>query len=152
LVTILRFHMFALSSTLYFPLLYRRSGVHGHQWPSKKFRKVGVGRSSLSNLYICGSYLRNRQLVVKEAGVRGCKFTPKSFGLSKIRARSLKIWAKMAPNVVWIHKNEPNVCRRTHEEYFCEGHTKKVFMIFVGKICRQSRTKTFQASLGTFGQ
>jgi len=25
-------------------------------------------------------------------------------------------------------------------------------MIFVGEICRQSRTKTFRASLGKFGQ
>ena len=28
-------------------------------------------------------------------GCRGCKFIPKSFDLSKIRAKSLKIWAQM---------------------------------------------------------
>jgi len=54
----------------------------------------------------------------------------------------MKIRAKMAPNV----------CRKTHEDLF-GGHTKKMSSWSMWeKIYRQSRTKTFRASLGKFGQ
>jgi len=53
-----------------------------------------------------------------------CKRTPKSFDLSKIRAKSLKMRAKMAPNVVWFQKIAPNISRKTHEDLF-GAHTKK---------------------------
>jgi len=37
----------------------------------------------------------------------------------------------------------PNVCRKAHEDLILEVIPKKVFMIFEGKICRQSRPKHF---------
>jgi len=59
--------------------------------------------------------------------------------LSKIRAKSLKIWAKsqniqakslkirakMAPNVVCLQTMAPNVCRKTHEDLFLEVTPKR---------------------------
>jgi len=55
----------------------------------------------------------------------GCKRTPKSFDLLKIRAKSLKIWAKMVPNVVRLQNMAPNVFRKTSEDHIFESHTKK---------------------------
>ena len=81
----------------------------------------------------------------------------------KIREKSLKIWAQslksraqMAPNVVWFENMAPNVCRNTQKQHmktfflFFEAIPKKDFCgrKFVGK----SRTYTFRASLGNFGQ
>jgi len=51
---------------------------------------------------------------------------------------------KMVPNVVWLQKMAPNVCRKTSEDHLLGGHTTKM----VGKSC----TTTFLASLGKFGQ
>ena len=51
---------------------------------------------------------------------------------------------KMAPNVFWLRKMAPKVCRKTSEDYFYWGHTAKT----VGKSC----TTTFWASLGKFGR
>jgi len=64
---------------------------------------------------------------------------PKSFDLLKIRATSLKIRVKMTPNIAWLQKMAPKVCRKTHEELF-GGHTKKGLndlcgREFVGKSC-----------------
>jgi len=47
--------------------------------------------------------------VVLEAGAQA---HPKSSDLSKTQV--LKIWAKMAPNIVLFLKTVPNVCRKTH--------------------------------------
>jgi len=59
----------------------------------------------------------------------------------------------MTPSVVWFKKMLPNVCRKTHEDLFFGGHIKKVFMFFVWrKFLGKSRTKTFRANLGKFGQ
>jgi len=52
-----------------------------------------------------------RKAVVLEMGCRDCKRAPKSFDL-------LKIWAKMAPNVIWLQKMAPKVCIKTHEDLF----------------------------------
>jgi len=114
-------------------------------------------------------------------GCRGCQLTPKSFALLriwanslKIRAKSLKIWAlslkiwakslkiwakslkiraKMAPNVVWLQKMAPNVCRKTQDDLLGEVTPKKGLHDLCGKIFgRKSRTKSFQKHLGKFGQ
>jgi len=67
---------------------------------------------------------------------RGCKCTPKSFDLVKIRAKSLKtftntikIWAKMVINMLWF---EQKWCPKWHEEVFA-GH---FFGVFSGKFGR----------------
>jgi len=46
--------------------------------------------------------------------------------LSKIRAQSLKIWAKMVPSVVLTSKNGA-------QSHFLEVTPNKAFMIFVGE-------------------
>jgi len=47
----------------------------------------------------------------------------------------------------------PNVCRKTHEDFFLEVTPKKVFVMFVGENFEgRSHTKTVWASLGIFGQ
>jgi len=76
---------------------------------------------------------------------RGCKRTPKNFDLSKIRAKSLKSWAKMAANVVWFQQMAPNISRK-HMKTFFGCHTKKRYswsVIFVEKFCRECPTKLF---------
>jgi len=84
----------------------------------------------------------------RRLGCRGCKRTPKSFDLLKIQAKSLKIWAKSLK--IWAKslkiwaKTAPDVCRKTSEDHFLGGHTKKT----VSKSC----TTIFWASLGKFGQ
>jgi len=60
-------------------------------------------------------------------------------------AKSLKIWAKMSPNVVWLQKMVPNVCRKTHESIFSRSHPKKGPLW--EKIYWQKSHKTF----GKFG-
>jgi len=57
---------------------------------------------------------------------------PKSFDLSKFRAKLLKIWAKflkmrakMAPNVVDFNKWRTTFAKK-HTKTFCGGHTKKM--------------------------
>jgi len=73
-------------------------------------------------------------------GCRGCKRTPKSFDLSKIRAKALNIWAKSLK--IWakflkIHSNSirakmaTSVCRKTNKDLFWEVLPKKVFLKFV---------------------
>jgi len=63
-----------------------------------------------------------------------CKCIPKSFNLLKIWATSLKIRVKMAPNIVWLQKMAPKVCRKTHEDLF-GGHTKKGLNDLCGREC-----------------
>jgi len=50
----------------------------------------------------------------------------------------------MAPNLVWLRKMSPKVCRKTSEDHYFRGRTTKT----VDKSC----TTTFWASLGKFGQ
>jgi len=103
----------------------------------------------------------------RRRGCRGCKLTPNNFVLSKIRGKFLKNLGKipenpgkMAPNVVWLQKMAPKVCKKSHEDFFgvtsqlfLRGHTKirpswPLWENFIGKSC----TNTFQASLGKYGQ
>jgi len=44
----------------------------------------------------------------------------------------LKIWVKMAPNVVRLQKMAPNVAKK-HMTFFWRSYQKKVFMMFVGE-------------------
>ena len=107
-------------------------------------------------------------------GCKWCKCNTKSFDLLNIRAKSLKIlakslkiwkkflkiWtsslktqAKMAPNVIWIQKMAPNVCRKTHEDLFSKTYIKKDFHDPCGsKYVGNSRTKTYRARFWKFGQ
>ena len=71
--------------------------------------------------------------VVFEVGWRRCKRTPKRFDLLKTWALSLNIRVKMAPNLAWLQKMAPKVCRKTHENLFWRLHQKTVSMIFVGE-------------------
>jgi len=89
-------------------------------------------------------------LAVQWCRRQGCKRTPKSFDLSKNWTKSLKIWAKMTPNVIWLQKMAPNVWRNTNEYLYFGGRTKNGLCgrKFVGK----GRTTTFRASLRKFGQ
>jgi len=82
----------------------------------------------------------------KYSGVRdggaGVQAHPKSFDLSKIRAKSLKILAKMASNVVWFEDLVPNFCRNTQTRKtfsFSGSHTKKKSSAssLWEKMCRQ---------------
>jgi len=88
----------------------------------------------------------------KQSWWRWCKHTPQNFVLLKIWATSLNICAKMTPNVAWLQKLVPKVCRKTHEDVFGH-HTKKslndlCWREFVDKSC----TKNFSGSLGKFGE
>ena len=89
---------------------------------------------------------------------RGCKRTPKSFDLSKIRAKSLKIWeeslknrqnlwklhAKMATNVVWLQKMATNICRKINVGLlFWRSHQKRSSWSLWEKICRQKSHNNF---------
>jgi len=82
---------------------------------------------------------------------RGCKRTPKSFDLSKIRAKSLKRWAKMAANVVWFQQMAPNISRKTHEDLCLEVIPKMIFYL-CGEILLAKSHKTFRARLGNLGK
>jgi len=63
------------------------------------------------------------------------KSTPKSFGLVKIRVnlgkicenfwKSLKIWEKMALNVVWLEKMAPNLCKITMKFFLFGCYPKR---------------------------
>jgi len=57
----------------------------------------------------------------------------------------IEIRAKMSPNVAWLQKMMPNVCRKTHESFFSRSHPKKGSLW--EKICWQKSHKTF----GKFG-
>ena len=89
-------------------------------------------------------------------GCKWCKCNTKSFELLNIRAKSLKIlakymntWttslkirAKMAPNVIWIQKMAPNVCRKTHEDvFFGSSHQKRFSWSLWEQICWQQSHK-----------
>ena len=82
----------------------------------------------------------------------GCKHTHKSFDLLKIWPTSLKIGAKMAPNVAWLQKMTPNISKRIRADILWRSHQKvhndPCRKEFVGKSC----TKTFLGCLGKFGQ
>ena len=87
-------------------------------------------------------YCYEKQWCLLELGVRR---TPKSFDLLKIWATFLKIRLNMAPNLAWLQKMAPKVCRKSHEG----GHTKKGLhdlrgREFVGKSC----TKKFSWKFG----
>jgi len=66
----------------------------------------------------------------------------------KIWAKSLKIRKKIAPNVVWLQKMAPTVCKKSHEDFF--GVTSQLFLRWhtktrpscsmLEKICGQSCT------------
>jgi len=71
-------------------------------------------------------------------GSAGVQVPPKSFDLSKILAKSLKIQAKMAPNV----------CIKTHENLFWRSHQKKSSWSLWEKICRQKSHKNFSGKFG----
>jgi len=64
----------------------------------------------------------------------GWTHTPKSFDLSKIRAKSLKIWAKMTANVAWFQKMAPIIFRKTHEDLFLDVIPKKCLHDLCGEI------------------
>ena len=76
---------------------------------------------------------------------------PKSFDLLKIWATSLNIRVKMTPNIAWLWKTAPKVCRKNMKTF--EGsHQKRLNDLcgreFVGKSC----TKTSLGSLGKLGE
>ena len=74
------------------------------------------------------------------------------FYLLKIWSTSLKIRVEMAPNLAWLQKMAPEVCRKSHEDPFRRSHQIGLHDLcgraFVGK----SYTKAFRESLGKFGQ
>ena len=72
--------------------------------------------------------------VLLEVVVQGVQALPKSSDL-------LKILVQMAPNVAWLQKMAPKVCKKTHEDLFCRWHREKFFIIFWGKICWQKLHK-----------
>ena len=87
---------------------------------------------------------------MKSSGIGGggASAPPKSFNLLKIWATSLKIRVKMAPNVVWLQKMAPKVCRKTREDLF-GGHTKKCLNDLCGRECVvKSCTKNFSGQFG----
>jgi len=84
---------------------------------------------------------------------------PKSLYLSKIREKSLKIWAKalkiqakIVRSVVWLHKIAPNVCRKYIKTFFLEATPKWSWWFYGRKFIGKSRTKTCWATLGKSGQ
>ena len=90
-------------------------------------------------------------------GVQGTQAEPKSFYLSKIREKSLEIWAKalkiqakMVLSVVWLHKIAPNVCRKYMKTFFLEV-TPKWWSLWE-KICRQKPNKNLLGTLGKSGK
>jgi len=54
----------------------------------------------------------------RRRGFRRCKSTPKRFDFSTVLAKSLRIWAEMAPNDVWFQKMVTNIFRKAHEDFF----------------------------------
>jgi len=92
--------------------------------------------------------MSNRWQWCRRRECRGCKRTPKRFHLSKILAKSLKIWqtlkiwAKMAPKVVWFKKMSPNI----YKIAFLVVIPEKIFMICVGENI-YTKSLTFRASL-----
>jgi len=75
--------------------------------------------------------------VVLEVGVQAY---PKSFDLLKIWTKSLKIWVN--PTSFDFKKWHPRFAEK-HTKTCFGVHTKKVFMIFVGKFVSKSCTKSF---------
>jgi len=71
----------------------------------------------------------------------------------KIWARVLKIRVKMAPNVVWLQKVAPKVCRKNMKTFF-RSYTKKRFSWSLWRICvGKSCTKNFSGKfLGKSGK
>jgi len=55
-----------------------------------------------------------------------------SSDLSKIRAKSLKIWAKWG---LTLFDSAPNISRKTHEDIFWRSYQKKVYMI--SDLCKE---------------
>jgi len=57
---------------------------------------LGLNHCDYSHIEVCNDPAQPvvQEAGVQEAGVQGCKRTPKSFDLGKIRAKSLKIRAK----------------------------------------------------------
>jgi len=87
-------------------------------------------------------------------GCRWCKRNPKNFDLSKIREKSLKIWAKSlrvwAKSLTIWAKWCPTFAEKSHTP---EDHPKKrSSRSLLENICRQKSHKTFRASLGKFGE
>jgi len=72
-----------------------------------------------------------------EGGVQGVLPTLKSFVLSKTRAKFLKIQARYLK--IWTNslklraKMVPNICRKTHEDFFPEVTSKKGLYGLCGK-------------------
>jgi len=67
----------------------------------------------------------------RRRGCMGCKCTPKCFDLSKIMAKSLKIWEKSqksgqkwCPTLFDFKKWRPTFAEK-HMKIFVGGHTKK---------------------------
>ena len=96
-------------------------------------RCTPLPNSLCRNVHVCSQWCMRRRC-------RGCKRTPKSFDLSKIRAEALNIWAKSLK--IWakflkIHsysiraKMATSVCRKTNKDLFWEVLPKKVFLKFV---------------------
>jgi len=87
--------------------------------------------------------------MVSGVGGMGCSRTPKSFDLLKIRAKSLKIWAKLPLKLVCFQKLAPNVCRKntkTHEDFLFEVLSKKDLR---EKFCRHM---SYKKLFGKFGE
>jgi len=95
-------------------------------------------------------------VVKKSSGVGGggwrCKRTPKSFDLLKILATTLIIRVKIVPNVAWIQKTAPKVCRKTYEDLFWRSHQKRSWWSLWIKFVEKSCTKPFSGKFGKFGQ
>jgi len=89
-----------------------------------------------------------------------CKRTTKNLDLSKIRekslkfcAKSLKIWAKMTPNLVLTSKyGAQRLQINKRRPFFWRSHKKSSSWSLWEKICCGQKTHNFWASLGKFGQ
>jgi len=110
-------------------------------WLGEKLRQFEVDVTAITLKHWC-----------RRRGCRGCKHTPKSFDLSKIQRKSLKIWAKtlqirakMAPDVAWFQKLTHTVCKKHIKTFlfFLEVIPKKGLHDFVGENLWQKYHKSF---------
>jgi len=113
--------------------------------------------------YICLLLAFNHNISNQWCRRRGCKQTPKSYDLSKIQAKSLKMWSNALK--IWVkslsiqakslqiwEKMAPNVWRKTNEDIFLRSHQIRPHDLCGRKFVGKSGRTTFRKSLGKFGQ